>query len=209
LHFIDEPICASCGLPFELDAGEGTICAACLAAPPLFDKARAIFIYDDTSKKPLLALKYADRLDFVPAFVHWLQRSGRPLLDACDIIVPVPLHRSRLWKRRYNQAAELARALARNTQKPMASDVLVRIKATPSQGAMPSAVARRENMRGAFQVPKGNRTAVIGKRILLVDDVLTSGATASACARALKRAGATSVFVLALARVVGPHFHPI
>ncbi|GAA0536442.1 ComF family protein [Rhizomicrobium palustre] len=206
LHFIDDPVCASCGLPFEIDAGEDTLCGACLAHPPYFDRARAILSYDELSKKPLLALKHADRLDLVPAFSRWLERSGRLLLSQSDMIVPVPLHRWRLWKRRYNQAGELARGLSRRCSLPLEPTVLERIKPTPSQGKMPSAEARRRNVQGAFRVPKAARSQVAGKRVLLIDDVLTTGATVSAAARALKRAGASAVFVLALARVTT---HPI
>lgn len=209
LHFIDGPVCAVCGLPFELDAGKDTLCATCLAHPPLFDQARAILTYDDLSKKPVLALKHADRLDLVPAFARWLERTGGPLMAGADLIVPVPLHRWRLWKRRYNQAAELSRGLSRRCGVPMVPGVLIRRKATPSQGKMPSAAARRKNMRGAFAVPKAARETVKGCRILLIDDVLTTGATANACARALKRAGAKAVYLLALARVVRPLSHPI
>jgi Predicted amidophosphoribosyltransferases len=202
LQFIDGPVCVRCGLPFEIDAGPGTECGSCIADPPKFDKARAILRYDDASKKPVLALKHADRLDLVPAFAKWLDRAGRELLAETDMIVPVPLHRMRLWKRRYNQSAELARALSRRSGLPLEPLVLERVKPTPSQGTMPSAEARRKNVAGAFLVPKPMRPAVKGRRVLLIDDVLTTGATASASARALKRAGATSVFVLALARVV-------
>jgi len=209
LHFLDGPCCVNCGLPFEVDPGEDTQCAACIAHPPDFDRARAIFRYDDASKKPVLALKYGDRLDLLPAFGRWLDRTGRPLLAQSDMIVPVPLHRTRLWKRRYNQSAELGRALARVAGLPAEPLVLVRTRPTPSQGEMPSAGARRRNVRGAFAVPKRERPKVEAKRVLLVDDVLTTGATVNACARALKRAGATSVFVLALARVVRPLAEPI
>ena len=202
LQFIDGPVCARCGLPFEIDAGPGTVCGTCLADPPKFDVARAILRYDDASKKPVLALKHADRLDLVPAFAKWLSRTGHELFAKTDLVVPVPLHRIRLWKRRYNQSAELARALCRLSGRPYAPLVLERRKATPSQGTMPSAAARHQNVAGAFKVPAGQRAAVKGRTVLLVDDVLTTGATASAAARALKRAGATSVFVLALARVV-------
>jgi ComF family protein len=202
LQFIDGPVCVRCGLPFEIDAGPGTECGACIADPPHFDRARAILRYDDASKKPVLALKHADRLDLVPAFAKWLDRAGRDLLAAADMIVPVPLHRMRLWKRRYNQSAELARALARRSGLPLEPLVLERVKPTPSQGTMPSAAARRKNVAGAFRVPADLRAGLKGRRVLLVDDVLTTGATASASARALKRAGAASVFVLALARVV-------
>jgi len=209
LHFLDGPACATCGLPFEIDPGGETLCAACLAHPPTFDKAKAILRYDDASRKPVLALKHADRLDLVPAFGRWLERTGRELLAQSDLIVPVPLHRMRLWSRRYNQSAELARVLSRLAGVPADPVALVRVRQTPSQGQMPSASARRRNVRGAFTVPDDRRSLLAGKRILLVDDVLTTGATANACAKALKRAGADKVFVVALARVVRPLSDPI
>ena len=204
VEFLDGPACECCGLPFELDPGPGTRCAACLAEPPVFDRARAVMRYDEASKGPILALKHADRLDLIPGFTRWLDRAGRAMLDEIDVIVPVPLHALRLWARRYNQSAEMSRALGRMTAKPVAPLALVRVRATPSQGEMPSAKARRRNMRGAFRVPSGRRAAIEGKAVLLVDDVLTTGATVEACARALKRAGAAKVHVLALARVVKP-----
>jgi ComF family protein len=193
-------MCDCCGVPFEVDLGETSRCAACLTRPPAFDRARAILAYDETSRGPILALKHADRLDLVPGFAHWLERTGRTLLEGTDLIVPVPLHRSRLWQRRYNQAAELARALASRTAKPVAVQVLERSRPTKSQGAMASARSRRRNVLGAFRVPEP--PLVAGRNILIVDDVLTTGATAEACARALKRAGAARVQILALARVV-------
>ena len=204
LHFLDGPVCPVCGLPFDFDPLGETPCAACIAYPPDFDKARAILRYDDASRKPVLALKHADRLDLVPAFGRWLERTGRELLSQSDMVVPVPLHRLRLWSRRYNQSAELARALARFSGVPLDVLSLRRSRRTPSQGEMPSASARRRNVRGAFAVPGERKAAVNGKRVLLVDDVLTTGATANACARTLKRAGAEKVHVLALARVVRP-----
>lgn len=204
VEFLDGPACECCGLPFELDPGPGTRCAACLAEPPVFDRARAVMRYDEASKGPILALKHADRLDLIPGFARWLDRAGRAMLDEIDVIVPVPLHPLRLWARRYNQSAEMARALGRMTAKAVAPLALVRVRATPSQGEMPSAKARRRNMRGAFRVPSGRRAAIEGKSVLLIDDVLTTGATVEACARALKRAGAAKVHVLALARVVKP-----
>jgi ComF family protein len=202
IRFLDAPMCASCGLPFEIPIAEGTLCAACHARPPSFDRARAVMRYDDASRGAILAFKHGDRLDLVPAFAHWLARTGADLISGAEVIVPVPLHRSRLWMRRFNQSAEIARALGKSTRIPVASGVLVRSKRTPSQGAMPSASARRRNVQGAFEVADGQAGTVAGRTILLVDDVLTTGSTVDACARALKRAGAARVYVLALARVV-------
>lgn len=204
IAFLDGPGCACCGLPFELDPGFGAHCAVCLADPPSFDTARAVMRYDEESRGPILALKHADRLDLVPGFARWLERAGRTLLDDSDVVVPVPLHGRRLWSRRYNQSAELARALGRLGGKPVRPLALIRTRATPSQGEMPSAGARKRNMQGAFRVPEMHKPEVEGRRILVIDDVLTTGATAEACSRALKRAGAAKVHVLALARVVRP-----
>lgn len=202
MNFIDGPPCSACGLPFDIDPGAETLCAACHAHPPAFDAARAVMRYDEASKRPIVALKRADRLDVVPGFARWLERTGRPLLGEADLIVPVPLHRFRLWQRRFNQAALLAASLSRTSEVPADPLALVRVRATKSQGAMPSAAARRRNVRGAFRVPHPRESAVRERTILLVDDVVTTGATLEACARALKRAGAARVLALTLARVV-------
>src|ERR1700761_4644035 len=167
LRFLDGPGCACCGLPFAVALEGDNLCAACLAKPPAFDRARAILAYDEASRGAILALKHADRLDLVPGFARWLGRTGRPLLEAAEVIVPVPLHRVRLWQRRYNQAAELARALGRTWNRPVATAGLERSRATPSQGAMASAKARRRNVQRAFRVPDAQ--AVAGRRVLLID----------------------------------------
>lgn len=200
ITFLDGPACACCGLPFPVALEGENICAACLARQPAFDTARAIMAYDDKSRGAILALKHADRLELVPGFARWLARSGQGMLGGCDMIVPVPLHRFRLWQRRYNQSAELARRLMNGRDITADPFALVRTRVTPSQGAMASAKARRRNVQRAFRVPDPAR--VHGRHVLLLDDVLTTGATAEACARALKRAGAAGVHVLALARVV-------
>jgi ComF family protein len=202
--FFDGPVCTICGFPFEYETGFGTLCGPCQARPPSFDKARAVMRYDDASKGPILALKRADRHDLVPAFARWLDRAGRDLLHEADIIVPVPLHRTRLWERRFNQAALVAQGLARLSGKPADPLVLTRARATRSQGDMPSAKARRRNVLGAFRVDSERRGVVRGRTVLLIDDVFTTGSTVEACARALKRAGASKVLVLTLARVVRP-----
>ncbi len=204
IAFLEGACCERCGLPFEVDPGEGTLCAGCHAKPHDFARARSLFAYDDASKPLVLAFKYADRLDHAPAFARWLERVGRPLLQEADLIVPVPLHPLRLWRRRYNQAAILAQGLARLSGRLADPFMLERRRSTPSQGAMPSAKARRRNVLGAFRVPDEKRAKLKSANVLLVDDVFTTGATLDACARALKRAGAARVDALTLARVVRP-----
>lgn len=165
--------------------------------------------YDEASRDPILSFKRADRLDLVPAFARWLGAAGRELIADADVIVPVPLHRWRLWRRRFNQSALIAQSLGRLVGKPVDCLALVRMRATPSQGDMPSAAARRRNVEGAFRVLSGRAARLRGKSVLLIDDVFTTGSTIEACARALKRAGAARVFVLTLARVVRPVTKPI
>ena len=204
ISFIEGAACARCGMPFDIDPGGETVCGPCHAKPHDFDRALSLFRYDEASKSLILTFKHGDRLDQAPAFARWLERSGKRLLNETDLIVPVPLHRSRLWKRRYNQAAILAERIAKlcaRTHDPM---VLERKRPTASQGEMPSAKARRRNMLGAFRVLPEKSDRVKGRSILLVDDVFTTGATLDACARALKRAGAARVDALTLARVVKP-----
>jgi ComF family protein len=160
--------------------------------------------YDPGSRDSILALKRADRLDLVPQFARWLERAGASLIGESDMIVPVPLHWSRLWQRRYNQSALLAQRLAKLSGLPRRVQLLKRVTATKSQGEMPSAKARRRNVRGAFRIDPRGKSIVNGRNVLLLDDVYTTGATVEACARELRRAGAAKVFVLTVARVVRP-----
>jgi len=203
IHFLGPPCCARCGLPFAFDAGSGVECAQCLAYPPPFGRARAVFAYDDHSRRLILAFKHADQLHGFPSFGQWLARSGAELLAEADLIAPVPLHWTRLFRRRFNQSAALAQATVAAWRGPggpaFAPDLLVRRRRTRSQGHL-SRLQRAENVRGAFQVKPGQDLA--GKRVILVDDVLTTGATVEACARVLKRAGAAQVDVLTLARAM-------
>ena len=199
LRFIAAPLCEACGLPFDYDPGPGALCGDCARRPPPFRRAHAVLRYDDGSCDLVIAFKHRDRTDAAPAYGAWMARAGADLLEAADLLVPVPLHRLRLIQRRFNQSALLAHALAARSEVACASDALIRTRPTPSQGRL-SRSARARNVQGAFRVRRP--AEVSGRRILLVDDVLTTGATASACATTLLRAGADAVDVLTLARVV-------
>jgi len=203
IHFISAPFCRCCGFPFEFDEGGDRLCAACTAMPPRYDRARAVMRYDDNSRPLVLGFKHGDRTEAARAFGRWMVQSGGELLDGIDCVIPVPLHRWRLARRRYNQSALLAQAVAEHCRRPVFVDLLVRRRHTPTQGGL-SVAARQRNVRGAFDVRVGTGDRLDGARVLLVDDVLTTGATAEACARTLRRAGAATVEVLILARVVRP-----
>jgi ComF family protein len=201
IRFIGPPQCAVCGMPFEIPSPEGAMCAACLGSHPAYDRARAVFRYDDGSRGLILSFKHGDRTEAAPAFGRWLMRAGGELVARADLIIPVPLHWTRLFRRRYNQSALLAQALAKISGVPVALDLLRRRRATPSQGRL-SRSGRRRNVQGAFVVRGASRERLRGRRVLLVDDVLTTGATVEACSVTLRRAGAVAVDVLTLARVV-------
>lgn len=200
-RFLAAPVCESCGLPFEADPGPGAVCGECARAAPPFARARAAFVYDEASRGLILGFKHGDRTDAAPVFALWLMRAGADLLPGAQLIVPVPLHWTRLFARRFNQAALLAHEVGRLAGIPVSTAALVRRRRTPSQGKLGRS-ARQRNLAGAFAVPPARRGALMGKRVLLVDDVLTTGATANACARVLLAAGASAVDVLTLARVV-------
>ena len=203
MTFLGTPHCACCGLPFEIDPGPDAVCGACAGDEPQFARARAVFRYDDASKVLILRFKHGDRLEGVGAFALWMARAGAELLAGADLLVPVPLHRWRLFSRRYNQAALLALAIGRLSQVAVAPQALVRTRKTPSQGHL-GHDARARNVAGAFRVSEHMKETLAGRRVVLVDDVLTSGATVGECARVLKRAGAGAVDVLTLGRVVRP-----
>lgn len=203
VQFLGPPFCSACGYPFEYDPGEGVLCGACTAQSPAFRRARSVFVYDDASRGPLLAFKHADRTDAAPSFARLMMQAAPDLLSDADLIAPVPLHRRRLFSRRYNQSALLSRALASGTGLTSVPDLLVRSRHTPTQGGL-SASARRRNVRGAFAMRPDKADRVRDAQVLLIDDVFTTGATVETCSRTLLRAGARAVDVLTLARVVRP-----
>lgn len=201
--FVAEPLCRICGTPFEIRPFGTAVCGDCLAHPPAFDRARSAVIYDDATRPLILSFKHADRLTLAPLFTAWMRTAGAELLDEADLIVPVPLHRWRLWGRRYNQSAILSHALGRESGVRVVDSLLVRRRHTPSQGRK-TAAQRTSNVRGAFALWNncdGNAEVIRDRRITLVDDVFTTGATVSACTRVLRRGGAEAVDVLTLARV--------
>jgi ComF family protein len=207
VEFLSPPLCSRCGYPFEFELGPDSICPACRALPPVFDRARAVLRYDAGSRAMLLSFKHADRTELAPAFGRWLARVGADLLSEADVVAAVPLHWTRLFARRYNQAALLAQSAARLAGRPFRPGILVRRRRTAPQSA--GRAARTRNVAGAFAVPARQRRFVEERRILLVDDVRTTGATLEACARALKAAGASGVDVLTLAMVIAPRKLPV
>ena len=207
LAFIAHPLCTLCGDPFETAPPGEPVCGDCLAAPPPWQRGRSALRYDDASRPLVLGFKHGDRLHLAALLAGWMQAAGAELLAGtemlagAEVLVPVPLHRWRLVARRYNQSAVLAHALGRATGKPVADRALLRVKRTPSQGNL-TRTQRARNVQGAFRVDPRRQDEIEGRRVLLVDDVLTSGATAAACTRVLLRAGAGAVDLLTLARVV-------
>ncbi len=207
LRFFDQPWCPIMGTPFAADMGEGILSVEAIANPPTFDRARAAVAYAGVARQMVQRLKYNDRTDLAPWMARWMVRAGFELFQEAELIVPVPLHRRRLFQRRFNQAAELARFVARSTKIPFDPDAVHRIKPTRQQVGLGQR-EREENVRAAFAVPKQMAAKLRGKRVLLVDDVYTTGATVSAVARTLKKNGASAVDVLTFARVLPGDFLP-
>ena len=208
LSFIAPPFCPRLGIPFVYDPGPDMLSMEAIAHPPAYARARAAVRYDDVARTLVHALKYQDRTDLAPAMGRWMARAGRELLDEADVLVPVPLHWRRGWSRRYNQSGALARIIAQQTGVMVAVEALRRIRPTEQQIGL-SRPQRASNVQGAFKVAPDRQHLIAGRRVILIDDVLTSGATVDACARALLRAKAATVDVLVFARVVESHRTPI
>lgn len=203
LDFIEAPCCDRLGAPFPYDQGEGMLSPAALADPPEWDRARAAVAYDDVSRAIVQDLKYRDRHEAALFMARLMVRAGASLVGEADAVVPVPLHRWRLWRRRFNQSALLARHISGASGLDFRPDLLERIKPTRPQVGLNHA-ARRDNVRKAFAVPAQTAPDIYGKSIVLVDDVMTTGATAEACARVLRKAGARRIAVLTFALVLEP-----
>jgi len=203
LSFITRPYCERLGIPFVYDPGPGILSMEAIADPPAYNRARAAVRFDEISRALVHAFKYGDRLDLAPMLGRWTGHAGRELLAEADALVPVPLHWRRSWARRFNQSALLATAISAESGVPVTAGALKRVKATAQQVGL-SRSERAANVQGAFRVPEVGKSAVAGRRLVLVDDVLTSGATVEGCARALLRAGAQNVDVLIFARVADP-----
>lgn len=201
MPFIERPVCERLGRPLPVDFGVPMLCATALAEPPAFDRARAVVRYDGPGREMVHRLKYGDGLHLVPAMSAWMERAGAELVVDADLLVPVPLHRFRLWRRRFNQAASLARPIAERSGKPLLTDALRRVRSTAPQPGL-TRKERAANLHRAFAVKGRNAERIRGARVLLVDDVLTTGATAEACTRALLAAGASAVDLLVFACVV-------
>ena len=201
LKFIAAPQCVKCGLPFDYDVEEETVCGGCIENDPVYTSARSALVYDDGSRNLVLRFKHADQTHSVLAFVPWLKKAGAEFLNKADYFVPVPLHRWRLLKRRYNQAAIMAWALSKDMGVPCLVDGLQRLRATKSQGYM-KAKERKANVKKAFAINPKHESKLEGKTVVLIDDVLTTGATVNECVKALKRQDVKDVHVLTLARVV-------
>jgi ComF family protein len=200
MDFIARPFCERLGTPFQTDLGPGILSLKAITDPPSFGRLRATARYDATARLLVHRLKYSDRLDLGTAMGRWMVRAGDEVLTGAEVLVPVPLHRMRFWGRRFNQAGELAKAISRETGLPVAHEALRRVKATKSQVGL-NAAERARNVSGAFRPGREAAMRVKGRRVLLIDDVMTTGSTLNSAASALRRAGAEEVDALVFALV--------
>lgn len=198
--FLTGLVCETCGTSLPGKGEGGELCDACLAMPRPWQAGRAALAYRDLGRKIVLSLKHGDRTDLARPAAEWMARAGRGVVPDAALLVPVPIHWSRRVRRRYNQAAELARALGRVSGREVCTDALVRVRRTPPQDGM-TVEQRFRNLDGAIRTNPMRLGRLEGRAVCLVDDVMTSGASLAACTEAVAAAGATRVFVLVLARV--------
>ena len=202
VRFIERPYCERLGTPFARDLGPGLLSPEAMADPPVWARARAVAGFDEGPARQLVyRLKYYDRMEIARPLGRWMARAGVELLEEADLLVPIPLHRIRLANRRFNQSMALASTISGCCGVPVEAFALERAKRSPPQVGL-SRIQRAANVQGAFKVPQDRRHLIEGRRIVLVDDVLTSGATSNAAARVLLRAGAAQVDLLVFARVI-------
>lgn len=202
IRFIRDPQCNLCGYPFDFKTDtEDPLCGRCQKEKPIFDKARSAVVYDENSREIILRFKHADQLHMVHAFIPWLRQAGAEIIGDVDFVMPVPLHHWRFLKRRYNQAALIAQVLAKNIGKTYLPDSIKRTRVTRSQGEF-DFKDRFKNVKNVFAVNPKQGPLLAGRNVLLIDDVYTTGATVSSCAKALKKMGAGKVYILTVARVV-------
>lgn len=201
INFISDPQCNICGFPFDFEISNNPICAACAKEKPHFSKARAVFLYDDSSKKMVTSFKYTDRIENRKAYAKWMARIGENLIADADFLIPVPIHLRKLISRKYNQAGLLAQEISKISGKKTVTNALIRKKHTIKQASLNRRI-RFQNISGAFNVNDKFSTILEGKRILLIDDVITTGATADECAKILKKARVANVDVLTLAKTI-------
>jgi ComF family protein len=208
INFIGPPFCDRCGVPFAATEQGGTeaLCPGCREQPPLFRQARAALRYDEHARRLILPLKHADRIELAAVLAPMMVRAGAALLARAEMLVPVPLHRRRLFQRKYNQAAVLAFAVGRLAGRPVVPDAMARTRRTaPLDEKSPA--ERAQEVAGSFAVRPSRLARIAGRTVLLIDDVMTSGATANACASAMLEAGAAAVDVLVAARVPDPRLN--
>lgn len=202
LNFISDPFCTQCSLPFESSILEENSafykCASCLQTPPAFSLSRSVYVYDDVCRKMILSFKHGQSLHLGPVLADGMWHAGKFLLESADVMLPVPLHWKRLYKRGFNQSAVLARHISALSKKPVALNLLKRTQNTPSQGIL-SLEDRAKNVKNCFKVSDSHQ--IKNRIVVLIDDVMTTGATLNASAHALLRAGAKEVRTLCIARV--------
>lgn len=201
VRFIERPYCEVLGIPFSHDLGEGILSAEAIANPPDFNRMRSACAFDGAARSLVHSLKYRDRTELAEMMAGWMARAGREVLEDCDALVPVPLHLYRRLSRRFNQAAELANGISRLVGKPVLANAVSRTRNTEHQVGL-GRTGREENVRGAFRITPPGKEQVPGKKIVLIDDVYTTGATVSAISRVLRRAGASDISVLTFARAL-------